>query len=57
MIQNDPAKFRLQNNNQLNFTCKMESAETRFSNVYAILEFLLESTDLTGKIRAMTAMF
>ena len=49
MIQNDPAKFRLHNNNQLNFTCQMESAETRFSNVYAILELLLESTDLTGK--------
>ena len=45
MIQNDPVTFRLQNNNQLNFASIMESAETRFSNVYAILNLLLESTE------------
>ena len=43
MIQTDPTSFRLQNNNQLNFTGMMESAETRFSNVYAILELLRNS--------------
>lgn len=50
MIQNDPATFRLQNNNQLNFTTIMESAETRFSNVYAILNLLLKSTEQPSSV-------
>ena len=50
MIQNDPATFRLQNNNQLNFSAVMESAETRFSNVYAILDLLLKSTELKSTV-------
>ena len=45
MIQADPSNFRLQNNHQLNFNAVMESAETRFSNVYAILDILLKSFD------------
>ena len=49
MIQDDPTTFRLQNNNQLNFTGMMESAETRFSNVYAILELLLNSINSVEK--------
>ena len=49
MIQNDPNSFRLQNNNQLNFTGMMESAETRFANVYAILEQLVNSIESVEK--------
>lgn len=45
MIQSDPATYRLQNNNQLNFTIAMESAETRFSKVYAILDALEQSIE------------
>ena len=41
MVQNDPAIFRLQNNDQLSFTMAMDSAEQRFSEVNKILQQLL----------------
>ncbi len=41
MVQNNPAIFRLQNNDQLSFTMPMDSAEQRFSEVNKILQQLL----------------
>ena len=41
MVQNNPAIFRLQNNDQLSFTVPMDSAEQRFSEVNKILQQLL----------------
>ena len=45
MVQENPATYRLQNNDQLSFNSGMESAENRFSTVYAILNQLLDSID------------
>ena len=41
MVKNNPAIFRLQNNDQLSFTMPMDSAEQRFSEVNKILQQLL----------------
>jgi transcription-repair coupling factor (superfamily II helicase) len=41
MVQNNPAIFRLQNNDQLSFTIPMDTAEQRFSEVNKILQQLL----------------
>jgi hypothetical protein len=41
MVQNNPAVFRLQNNDQLSFTMPMDTAEQRFSEVNKILQQLL----------------
>ena len=41
MVQDDPATFRLQNNDQLSFTMAMETAEQRFGLVNEILQKLL----------------
>jgi transcription-repair coupling factor (superfamily II helicase) len=45
MVQQDPATYRLQNNDQLSFNVAMESAEARFSTVNAILNLLLDSIE------------
>ncbi|MCS5587342.1 MAG: transcription-repair coupling factor [Porticoccaceae bacterium] len=47
LVQENPHRFRLLNNDQLSFTINMESAELRFSSVYAILESLIETIDKT----------
>ena len=41
MVQDDPAIFRLQNNDQLSFTMAMETADKRFDLVNEILQKLL----------------
>jgi len=45
MVQEEPTTYRLQNNDQLSFNIHMESAENRFSTVYAILNQLLDSIE------------
>jgi hypothetical protein len=41
MVQDNPAIFRLQNNDQLSFTMAMETADQRFDLVNEILQKLL----------------
>jgi len=43
LVQENPNQYRLLNNDQLNFTMAMETAELRLSSVYAMLNSLTET--------------